>query len=67
MNTNDSVNEIMRLASLLATARVRRFAVNSGQANTGESRLNVAERAKRAEDELRAFVQKALSCPPSVN
>lgn len=57
------VEEIMRLASLLATARVRRYAVNSGRANSGESRHNVAEITKRAEINLRAYVEKVLSCP----
>lgn len=54
------VNEIMRLASLLATARVQRFKAYTQ--NAGKTELGLAEaRAQLATHELRDAVRLALS------
>lgn len=59
---NDQVNEIMRLASVLATARVRRFAIRQPNYNGNETEAAIIAKAERAEAELRRAVEAA--CTP---
>ena len=59
MIRDDQVNEIMRLASLMATARVRRYAAKQSALDLPAAERRVA----KAEAALRAFAEKALSCP----
>jgi len=61
---NDHVEEIMRRASLLATARCRRMAANSrngGRAAIEQEEVLVAKRTA----ELRTYVENLL-CPKSL-
>jgi hypothetical protein len=48
-------NEIYRLASLLATARVRSFAVHQGIGGPNETNIGVDERVEQAKKELTIF------------
>jgi hypothetical protein len=54
------VDNIMRLASLLAQARVRRYAVTIGRAPR-ETEDGTNKRVEKAEAELRAAVENAIS------
>jgi hypothetical protein len=50
------VNEVMRLASLFATARVRHHVVNAGlNGNSAETKEGVQKRVIKAENELRGY------------
>lgn len=53
---DDPVDNIMRLASVLATARVRRFAKHIGRAPL-ETEEGIERKVARAEAELRAAVE----------
>jgi hypothetical protein len=56
--TEEQQTEIMRLASMLATARVRRYAVKyNPSSHNGETELNVEIRNLKAEDKLRQYLK----------
>lgn len=55
----EKVDEIMRLAGLLATARVRRYVYNQGLAQV-ETKVGVEKRVKNATEALRNYVTDAL-------
>lgn len=52
MITEQQANEVRRLASLWATARVRKNLVRVGQGGPRETTENTAERVERAEKEF---------------
>lgn len=53
------VTEIMRLASVLATAKVRRFACNQPNYRGNETYEQTTRNVEKAEAELRAAVEAA--------
>lgn len=57
--TNERVSEAMRLASLLATARVRRYAKANGKA-VHETKANIDRRVRKAEEALRFYLENIL-------
>ena len=57
--STEKVEEIMRLAGLLATARVRRYVYNQGLAQV-ETKVGVEKRVKNATESLRNYVTDAL-------
>jgi RNase H-fold protein (predicted Holliday junction resolvase) len=60
---NDQVENIMRLASLLATARVRRYAVGLPNYRGIENPLSTEARVEKATAELRKAVHEAVCFP----
>lgn len=55
--TRDQANEIERLASLLATARVRRTVVGLGaSANKNETKDGTERQVRRTRDALRKYL-----------
>ena len=59
--TRDQANEIERLASLLATARVRRAVVGAGMSgNKGETRDGTERQVRRAKDALRTYLDSLV-------
>lgn len=54
-------NELMRLANVLATTRVRRAIVYKGVGGPGETLEGTERRVQRAEAELREAICKALT------
>lgn len=54
--SQDQVNEVMRLASVLATARVRGYAYAIGHA-ANETRQGITAKVKRSSDDLRNYLE----------
>lgn len=61
MTRAKQVENIMRLASVLAMARVRRFAIHQPNYHGNETEENVSRRVEAAEAELRAAVEALCS------
>lgn len=60
--TRDQANEIMRLASLLATARTRRTVVALGAStNPKETKDGTERRARRRHDALNEYLAKMVT------
>lgn len=63
MITKEQANEIERLASLLATARVRRTVVGMGaSANPKETKSGVMRGVRRAQENLQGYL-KSITAP----
>lgn len=56
MITDEQARELRRLASLWATARVRKAMVHSGFGGPGETSLGVTERADKAAKEFESYL-----------
>jgi dihydroxyacetone kinase len=57
MLTKENVEEINRLSSMLATARVRRALMEKGHGGHGETSYKCFERVRKAEQRLRKYLQ----------
>jgi len=56
--TEEQINEVMRLASLWATARCRKVLTIAGKGNPNETLENTSERTLKACDELQKYLEK---------
>jgi len=62
--TRDQANEIERLASLLATARVRRTVVGLGASSNPKEPVSGTERrVRRAREALRSYLDALVEVP----
>ena len=60
MYSQDHVAEAMRLANLMATARVRKYAKGNGGA-PNETADQIERRLTKATNELRTYLERTLS------
>lgn len=59
MYSKERITEVMRLANLHATARVRRYAKSVGRASN-ETREGIDKRVAKTEAELRTYLESVL-------